>query len=104
MPRALSVMSARVQGLGEAGVDDPHRPALGREPLGDLDAAHHDGPEAHDEQLGAHAEGLRLAHRDEDRVDVRQVQSGIPGVVQRERMILGECRPQQAAQLLLVAG
>ena len=75
LPRRRVDDQPRVEGLGEPGVDDTHRPALGRQPVGDLDAAHHDGPEAHDEQLGALAQRLALADGDEHRLDLRQVEA-----------------------------
>ena len=47
-----------VERLREPGVDDPDRPALGRQRIGDLDRARDDRPEADEQQVAALAQDL----------------------------------------------
>ncbi len=90
--------------LGETRVDDGDRPALGRQLIRDLEAAHDDRPEADDQDVRPVAQHLRLADRDGRGLDVGQVEPRIARVVQRERMLLLERGVHQPAQLLLVLG
>jgi hypothetical protein len=93
-----------VERLREASIDQPDRPALSGKLLRDLDAAHDDGPEAHDQDVFARAQELAFADGNRPRVDRLKVEARIARVMQRERMVLSECGVHQPAQLLFVLG
>jgi hypothetical protein len=48
------------------------------------------------------AQDLAPPDRQELRLHARKAEAGVAWVVERERMILGECRPQERSKLLLV--
>ena len=105
LPRALLEDQLAIERLGKSGVDDPDRPALRRPAARRLPArASTIGPKPTIRMSCALAQDLGLADGDRGRLDRRQVEAGVARVVQRERMVLAECRVHQPAQLLLVLG
>ena len=56
-----------VERLGEPGVDDADRPALGREGVGRLDRPRHDRPEPDEQEVAALAQDLAAADREDRR-------------------------------------
>ena len=86
-----------IERLGEARIDDADRPAIGGQAIRDVDGALDDRAEADEQEVSPLAQDLALADRDGLRLDRREPEPGIARVVQRERVVLGERRPQQRA-------
>ena len=90
LPRACVEDQLAVERLGEARVDDPDRPALGGQPFRGRHRPHDDRPEADEQDVGALAQHLALADRDDLGLDRRQVEARVARIVERERVVLGE--------------
>ena len=92
-----------VERLREPRVDHADGPAARLQRVGHLERAPGDRPEGHEQQVAALAEDLAAPDGDRLGLALRHAEPGVARVVERERVVLGERRPQQRAQLLLVA-
>ena len=103
LPRAASRISCRSSGLANRALITPDRPALGLEGVGGLHGPGHDRPERRRTAGPGPRAAPRPARSGAPRARrSRQAEAGVARVVQRERVVLGERRPEQRAELLLV--
>ena len=91
-----------VERLGEPGVDHADRPALGLERIGRLERPRHDRAEADEQQIASLAQDLALPDGQRTRLNGCEIEPRVARIVQREGVLLVECRAQQRAELLLV--
>ena len=93
-----------VERLGEPGVDDPDRPAVGLERIGGFQRSCHDRAESDEQQVAALAQDLATADRQDLRLDREQPETRVARVVQGERALVRQRGPHERAQLLLIPG
>ena len=72
--------------------------------VGCLQRPRHDRAEPDEQHVAALAEHLAATDRDGRRRDRLEPEPGVARVVERERVVLGERRAEERAQLLLVPG
>ena len=102
LPRAWSRISSRSSGFAKRALITPTDQPSRVERVGGLERPRDDRPEADEQQVAALAEDLAAPDRQQLGLDRRQAEPGVARVVERERVVLGERRPEQRPQLLLV--
>ena len=103
LPRAWSRISWRSSGLTNRALMTPTDQPRPSSTSATSRARAGDRPEGHEQQVAAFPEDLAAARPGSPRARARDAEPGVARVVERERVVLGERRAQQRAQLLLVA-